>query len=160
VWHFGQYREAYDGADFVGGQAWLPGHVNGAVPGIMMQASPRLNAPDYSEGFAPAPFFWDDRARVVQVGVKQQVKAGSYDGIIVTQEYNAQEKGAYQTKYYAPGVGIVKVGWGGSDETQEDLVLVSVSHLTGGALDRARSEALALEQRAAMYGGVPAAHQR
>ena len=125
-----------------------------------MHGAPTVSDTDYSEGFAPAPFNWDDRARVIRSGVKVTTKAGTYNDVIVTQEFNIQEAGMYQTKYYAPGVGVVKVGWGGKDDTQEDLELVKVAHLTGADLDRARASALVLDARAATYGGLEPATQR
>ena len=76
VWHLGQLRETYeDGKHLVGGQSWLVGHPKEAKAGIRMLAKPGLGTPAYSQGFAPAPFYWTDRARVTQMGKKTKVPA-------------------------------------------------------------------------------------
>jgi hypothetical protein len=159
VWHFGQYREEYDGQELLGGQAWLAGHLEGARPGIFMLADPQPGAPSYSEGYAPAPFFWDDDAKIVRAHEHVSVPAGRYDDVLVISEYNAEEPGA-QLKYYAPGVGFVRVGWQGGDTQHETLELTSVTQLTLDELAAARADALALETRANVYGSAPHAQVR
>ncbi len=121
VWHLGQYSEVYDETEFVGGRMWVVGHLEDAKAGIMMKSEPQLGTPSYSQGYAPAPFNWTDRARVYQMGQKTTVPAGSYEDVLVTEEFNEEEPGAFQLKYYARGVGNVRVGWKGEDENQETL---------------------------------------
>ena len=50
------------------------------------------------------------------------VEAGCYDGVKVTEESSEDEPGALQHKYYAPGVGGVRVGWVGNDPVQGTLL--------------------------------------
>ena len=154
VWHFGQYAEQYDEeGQFDGGTAWLVGYLDGAKAGILMKADPQLGSPAYSEGFAPAPLFWDDFARVYQVGQKTCVKAGCYENVLVTEEYEPTKPGAFQLKYYARGVGNVRVGWRGEEEEErETLELVRILQLTPADLVAVRAEALKLEARANVYG--------
>jgi hypothetical protein len=97
VWHLGQYRETYDDAELIGGRAWLVGHLEGAKAGIMMKAKPLLGKPSYSQGFAPAPFYWTDRARTAQMGQKVTVPAGSYENVLVSDEFNFETSGSLQT---------------------------------------------------------------
>jgi len=160
VWHFGQYRETYTETEFVGGQAWLAG-VEGAKAGIMMKGQPRLGAPSYSEGYAPAPYNWTDRAKVERVGQKVCVPAGCYEDVLVTVEFSKEEgPRAQQLKYYAPGIGSVRVGWRGKEEkTRESLDLTQVLQLGPEALAKVRAEALELEKRASIYSRVPPAEQ-
>jgi hypothetical protein len=161
VWHLGQYREEYeDGNVLRGGQAWLAGHLKGAKAGIFMPADPRADSPPYSEGFAPAPFFWADMAQVYKVGRQTTVPAGHYTNVLVTKEYNQQEPDAVQLKYYAPGVGNVRVGWTGDDSEQETVLLVKRVRLDAAALAAVRRGALALEERANVYGSTTAAKVR
>jgi len=157
VWHLGQYRETYDAVEFVGGRVWLVGYTEGARAGIMMPADPQPGAPSYSQGYAPPPFNWTDRARVDAVGEQTSVPYGDYDDVLVLEEYNQEEPAAFQLKYYARDVGNVRVGWRGDDSHQEELELVEVIHLEGDALEEVRREALALEDRAYVYGRTPAA---
>ena len=157
VWHFGQYRETYDEMEFVGGRVWLVDLPEGAKAGIMMPANPKVGTPSYSQGYAPPPFNWTDRARVVAMGEKTSVAYGDYDDVLVIEEYNEEEPGAFQLKYYARGVGNVRVGWRGDDTQQEELELVDIVDLDAEALAETRAEALALEQRAYMYAHTAAA---
>jgi hypothetical protein len=157
VWHLGQYRETYDETEFVGSRVWLVGNPEGARAGIMMQAEPRLGTPSYSQGYAPPPFNWTDRARVIELGQKTSVPFGSYKDVLVTEEFNQEEPNAFQLKFYARGVGNVLVGWRGADAQQEALELVDIVQLDPKALAEARAEALELETRAYMYGQTPPA---
>jgi hypothetical protein len=161
VWHFGQYSETWEGKELVGGQVWLAGHLKGAKAGILMMAEPRLGTPAYSEGFAPAPFYWDDYARVWKVGQKTCVPVRCFNNVMVTEEFEPTKRGAYQLKYYARGVGNVRTGWRGSkDQDHEVLVLQKVERLNTDDLAKARAGALELETRARVYGQAPPAQQR
>lgn len=153
VWHLGQLRETYEeGKHLVGGQSWLVGHPKEAKAGIRMLAKPGLGTPAYSQGFAPAPFYWTDRARVTQMGKKTKVPAGVYNDVMVIEEWDEESpKGAVQTKYYARGVGIVRIGFRGADLSKEEMVLVKVEQLSPDAMAQAHAAALDLEQRAYEY---------
>ncbi len=122
----------------------------------MMPADPRLGTPSYSEGYAPPPFHWTDRGRVYQTGQKVEVPAGSYDDVLVIEEFDAEHPGAFQLKYYARGVGNVRVGHRGDDSAgTEALDLVKTHRLSAKDLAEARTIALELEKRASMYPALP-----
>lgn len=152
VWHFGQYREEYDGPELTGGQAWFPGALRGAKAGIMMPAHPRPGTPAFSEGFAPAPYFWEDYGRVTKAGLKTCVPAGCYDGVIVVEEFEPSKPNAFQLKYVARGVGYVRVGWRGSaDDSKENLALTRIKRLDARAMTAVRAAVRALDDRATVY---------
>jgi hypothetical protein len=155
IWHFGQYSETWEGPELVGGQSWLVDNVEGAKAGIWVKANPRVGAPAYSQGFAPAPFFWDDHARTARVGAKTCVPVDCYEDVVIVEEFEPTIPGAFQLKYYARGVGNVRVGWRGADADHEVLVLQKLEQLGPEAIEKIRAEALELETRAAMYGRVP-----
>jgi hypothetical protein len=158
VWHLGQLSETYDDQEFVGGRAFLVG-TDGARAGIMMQAEPRLGTPSYSQGYAPPPFNWTDRGKVDKVGQKTCVPTGCYNDVLIIAE-SSEEEGpeAEQLKYYAPGIGFVRVGWRGKGEKlRETLELVETAKLDPEALAKARAEALQIERRAYVYGRTPPA---
>jgi hypothetical protein len=159
VWHLGQYRETYDETEFVGGRIWAVGALEGAKAGIMMPANPQLRTPSYSEGYAPAPFNWTDRGRVYQTGQKVTIGLGSYEDVLVIEEFNQEEPGAFQLKYYARGVGEIRIGWRGDDKNKEEMELVHVIHLDSEALAQVRAEALDLEKRAYLYGETEPAEE-
>jgi hypothetical protein len=154
VWHFGQYAEQWEGKEFAGGSAWLVGHLKGAKAGIYMKAEPRLGAPAYSQGFAPAPYYWDDWSKVYRVGQKTCVPVGCYRDVVVIDEFEPTKPGAHQLKYYARGVGSVRTGWRGTDPEKEVLVLEDVAQLSPEALARIRGVVREHEARAYVYGGT------
>ena len=76
------------------------------------------------------------------------VSLDCYKNVLVTSEYSETEPDAFQLKYYAPGIGNVRVGWVGLDATREELELVELKKLTIDELAGAREKALELEARA------------
>ena len=160
VWHLGQYSEVYEEGEFGGGSAWFLGALDGAKAGIMMKANPELGSPAYSEGFAPAPYFWDDWAKVYKVGESTCVPVDCFDDVLVTDEFEPRKPGAHQLKYYARGIGNIRTGWRGSDPDREVLVLAKLEHLGPEELAAASRAALALENRATVYGRTGPAEPR
>jgi hypothetical protein len=160
VWHLGEYSEAYEDGELVGGRTWLVGHLEGARAGVMMQGDPQPGTPAFSEGFAPAPVNWTDFGRVREVGLSDEIELGAFDDVVVVEEFNEEEPGAFQLKYYARGTGLIRVGWAGADATQEELQLTDVIQLTPDQLAEERAAALALETRAYVYGQTPPAQRR
>jgi hypothetical protein len=153
VWHLGQYSETYEeGGQFVGGSAWLVGNLKGAKAGIHMKAEPRLGTPAYSQGFAPAPYYWDDWSKVYRTGRRTCVPVGCYRNAVVIDEYEPTKPGAHQLKYYVRGVGNVRTGWSGRDPEREVLVLSKVVRLGPRAMATARAQVRRHEARAYVYG--------
>lgn len=126
--------------------AWIAG-VEDAQAGIQMPAEPQEGTPSFAMGRAPA-VEWTDRAQAHLVGQQNCVPFDCYEDVLVMDEFNREEPGAFQLKYYARGVGPVRVGWRGEDAQQEELELVRFVQLDPGALAEARTAALALEERA------------
>jgi hypothetical protein len=148
VWLLGEYPEEWEDGEFDKAPAWIEGQ-KGAKAGLAMKAQPRLGAPDFAQGFAPAPLYWDDRARVYRTGHRTCVPVDCYENVLVMEEFERRIPGAFQLKYYAPGVGGVRVAWhGAKEEEKEELVLTDLRHLTQESLVNVREEALALEKRA------------
>ena len=148
VWHMGEYPEEYEDGKFDKAPGWLAGF-EGASAGIAMRAEPRLGTPGYAQGYAPPPINWIDRGRVYKVGQKTCVPVKCYEDVLVIEEFERNKPGAYQLKYYAPGVGDVRVGWRGPEEEEkEGLDLVKDVRLGPEALAKARANALKLEKHA------------
>lgn len=146
VWFLGEYPEEYEDGEFVDAPTWISG-LEGARAGIKMWSSPQEGTPSYPQGWGPA-VDWNDRGQVNQVGQETCVSVDCYQGVLVIDEFNEDEPGAFQLKYYAAGVGNVRVGWRGEDAEQEELELVDLVQLDADALAEVRAEALALEARA------------
>ena len=158
VWHLGEYPEEYEEGEIVKHPAWIAGF-QGALPGIHMPAAPAIDTPSYAQGWGPK-VGWDDRGDTFALGEQTCTEVDCYENVLVTREFSRDEPGAYQLKYYAPGVGNVRVGWGGpNEEEHEVLVLTDLVQLDADALAEARKNALQQEARAyensrAAYGGT------
>jgi hypothetical protein len=147
VWRMGEYPEEYDAGEFVAAPTWIHG-LQDARAGIMMKADPQPGTPSYAQGWGPA-VGWTDRGQVDQVGQKTCVPVACYEDAIVIAETSQSEPDAQQLKYYAPGVGNVRVAWrGGGEKTKETLELATLEQLNPEALAKARAEALKLEKHA------------
>lgn len=147
VWHLGQYPEEYEDGEIVATPAWITG-VEDAVAGILMRADPQPAEESYSQGWGPA-VDWTDRAQITAIEPETCVPVDCYQDVVVIEEFNAQEADAFQLKYYAQGVGNVKVGWrGDGDPDQETLELIEARTLSAAEMDELRQSVLELEARA------------
>ncbi|MGW8143331.1 MAG: hypothetical protein ACWGN2_02995 [Anaerolineales bacterium] len=146
VWRMGEYPEVYENNKLVETPAWISG-LKGAVAGIMMAADPFARDGSYSQGWGPAVGF-TDRWQVDTVESETCVPTDCYSDVLITAENSGTEPDAFQLKYYAEGVGNIKVGWRGLDATREELELVEIVEMTTADLEAARESALELEARA------------
>jgi hypothetical protein len=162
VWLLGEYPEEYENGKFADAPTWISGQ-KGAHAGIAMLANPKVGSPDYAQGFAPPPVEFIDRARVYRKGQKICVPVKCYTDVLVIEEFEQGVAGVFHLKYYAPKVGLVKVGWrGANEEEKETLALVKRQQLGLKALANARKSALKLDNRAykrsaEVYGKTPPA---
>ncbi len=146
VWYLGEYPEEYEDGEFVAAPTWIAG-LEGARAGIKMWAEPQPGRPSYFQGWGPA-VEWTDYAWVDQMGQETCVLVGCYEDVLVIAESSLGETDAFQLKYYARGVGEVRVSWRGDDATQEELELVELVQLSPDTLAEVRAQALELEQHA------------
>ena len=146
VWFMGEHPEVYEGGKMVEAPTWIPGF-KGAKAGIVMKVDPQLDLPSYAQGWGPA-VNWTDRGQVVAKGEQTCVPADCYEDVLVTEEFSQSEPDAFQVKYYAPGVGNVRVGWRGDDSSHEELELTELIQLSLEALTEIREAALTLEAHA------------
>ena len=147
VWELGEHPEAYEDGRIVESPTWIQG-IDRAQAGISMKAAPRPGTPSYSLGLGPAVGF-TDRARVLRVGDRTCIPSRCFSDVLLVDEFNPDQPGKHQLKYYAPGVGNVRVGWSGANEdSKETLVLVALERLGARAMAKARREALKLEASA------------
>jgi hypothetical protein len=162
VWLVGEYPEEYENGKFADAPTWISGQ-KGAHAGIAMLANPKVGSPDYAQGFAPPPVEFIDRARVYKKGQKTCVPVKCYNNVLVIEEFENGVPGVFHLKYYAPKVGLVKVGWRGANEVEkETLELVKRQQLSSKELAKARKSALKLDKRAykrsgEVYGKTPQA---
>jgi hypothetical protein len=153
VWLLGEYPEEYENGKFAEAPTWISGQKR-AHAGIAMLANPKLGSPDYAQGFAPPPVEFKDRAKVYKKGQKTCVPVKCYRNVLVIEEFEKGVPGVFHLKYYAPKVGLVRVGWrGANEEEKETLALVKRQQLSSKELANARKTALKLDKRAYKRSG-------
>jgi hypothetical protein len=147
LWNLGEYPAEYDEGNFTGApDTWISG-LGKAEPGNLMLADPQLGTPEYLQGWSPDIDFLDC-AKVFKMQQKTCVPVGCYEDVLITDERSPLEpESGHQRKYYAPGVGTVRVG-AVDDPEGETLVLAEVSRLSPEDLAKVRQEALKLEKNA------------
>jgi hypothetical protein len=147
VWLLGEYPEEWDNGRLTGApSAWLSG-VLGGHAGITMLANPQVGAPTYIQGLARRVGFFDC-ATVFRVDEQTCVPVSCYGNVLVTDEFSPLDPaGGHQRKFYAPGVGNVRVGAAGGVDP-ETLKLTRASVLCGDAFARVRWAAQRQDRRA------------
>jgi hypothetical protein len=146
VFTMGEYPEEYEGGTFVGAPStWISGQAK-ATAGILVPGHPRVGL-RFVQGRAPAVGFFDVGV-VKRAHAKACAPVGCFTNTTLIEESAplAPEDGQ-QLKYYAPGVGLVRIDAVGGD-AQEVMTLTKVRHLGAAGIARARASALKLEHRA------------
>jgi hypothetical protein len=104
VWYFGEDTAEYEDGEVVStAGAWEAG-VDGAQPGIVMEADPQVGDSYRQEYYAGEA---EDMGEVVALDESVMVAFGSFDGVLVTRDTNPLEPEVVEHKVYAPGVGVV-----------------------------------------------------
>jgi hypothetical protein len=147
VWLFGEYPAEYEDGKFARApDVWIGG-IDGARPGVTMRADPQTGTSAYLQGLAPAVEF-KDKAKVARTGIRNCVPFDCYDDVLLIKESAPLEpQEGFQLKYYAPGVGNIRVGAEGG-KLQEVLVLTDVRTIDAADMAEARAAALDLEAHA------------
>jgi hypothetical protein len=161
VWNLGEYPEEYVDGHLRGAPStWIAG-IAQARAGVGMLTDPRVGGSAYLQGVAPKVEF-RDCAKVVQTGQRVCVPVGCYHDVLVTDEWAPLDpEGGHQRKYYAPGVGNVRVGAVGGTNP-EVLELSRLTKLGAKALADVREEVLKQDRRGyrvspRVYGCTPPA---
>lgn len=119
VWYFGEATREYK----VGGRvstlgSWEAG-VNGAQPGIVMPAQPRVGE-RYRQEYAVNEA--EDIGQIAALNETVSVPAGTFTGCVRTREWSMLESGTSK-KWYARGVGLVRAECTGGEVS----VLLSIT---------------------------------
>ena len=124
VWYFGEDTKELDANGNVTSTegSWLGG-VDGARPGILMEANPQVGdqyRQEFQKGVA------EDTAKVLSLDESTCVPYGCFVNVLLTEEKDQLEPGTVDHKFYAPGVGSVfeQTVKGGNETIQ----LVSVTN--------------------------------
>lgn len=78
--------------------------VDGAQAGVVMASDPLIGR-TYRQEFRPGVA--EDLGKVVELGASLSVPAGSFDDVLVTEDWNPLESSPVERQSYARGVGLI-----------------------------------------------------
>lgn len=104
VWYLGEQTAEYENGEVVTTAGSWEAGVDGALPGIIMLADPQDGDAYRQEFYAGEA---EDVAEVYALGEMVTVPAGSYDHVLVTEDWTLLGPSVRERKWYAPGVGVV-----------------------------------------------------
>jgi hypothetical protein len=119
VWYLGEDTHEYENGEAVNAEgAWEYGK-DGALPGIVMLAHPEVGdayRQEYYKGEA------EDMGEVLEVGVTKELGIGSYEDVVVTEDWNPLDPDVIEEKSYAPGVGVIFEAKVAGGEGESELI--------------------------------------
>ena len=121
VWYFGEDTAEYeDGVQTSRHGAWEAG-VDGALPGIVMKAHPKVGDSYYQEYLAGEA---EDRGDVLGVEETVTVPQGKFVGCVKTFDYTALDAKSLEHKYYCKEVGFTALEVDTTDNERVELISV------------------------------------
>jgi|GEM_PF-1107625 len=114
VWYFGEDSQSIEDGKVVDREGSWEAGVDGALPGIVMKAAPKVGDAYRQEYYAGEA---EDLAFVVSINETLDIGYGQFTDVIKTKEWTPLEPGVAENKYYAAGVGVIleKMVEGGID---------------------------------------------
>jgi hypothetical protein len=113
VWYFGEDTKTLDKGVVVSTEGSWEAGVDGALPGIIMEANPQVGDSYRQEFLAGVA---EDQAEVVGLAESATVPFGTFDNCLKTRETTPLEAQLVEFKFYTPGVGLVLTLEGGARE--------------------------------------------
>ena len=103
--YFGEDVDIYEDGEIVSHEgAWLAGQ-NGAKAGMIMPGKVEVGLKYYQE---IAPGVAEDRAEIVSINGVLDTPAGNFQNVLETEETNPLEPDEKESKFYAPGIGLIQ----------------------------------------------------
>jgi hypothetical protein len=121
VWYFGEDSAEYEDGEIVSTAGSWEAGVDGAQPGIIMKADPRVGdsyRQEYYEGEA------EDLAAVLALEQSVSVPYGDFDECLQTLDWAPLVANSNEYKYYAPGIGMVLES---KEDGSEPVELISIT---------------------------------
>ena len=104
VWYFGEKTAEYENGQITSTEGSWEAGVDGALPGIIMLADPRLGDTYRQEFYAGQA---EDVAKVHAMDESVTVPKGTYQQVLVTEDWSLLTPAVHERKWYAPGIGVV-----------------------------------------------------
>jgi hypothetical protein len=102
VWYFGEDTKEYENGKVVSTAGSWEAGVDGAKPGIIMPADPKVGE-SYHQEYYPGEAM--DMAKVLSLNASVTLPYGSFDSALETREWTPLQPGFSEKKYYVRGVG-------------------------------------------------------
>lgn len=119
VWYFGEDSKEYENEKVVSTKGSWESGINGAMPGIVMQAKLKageLYRQEYYKGEA------EDMAEVVSLNETVTVPYGSFDKCIKTKDWTPLSPNVVEYKYYSSTTGSVVLETEAGNKTRVELI--------------------------------------
>lgn len=131
VWYFGEDSKSYEDGKLASIEGSWEAGVDGAQPGIIMPAAPKVGDEYRQEYYAGEA---EDMASVLEVGAGPvTVPYGTFDDLLVTKEWSPLEPDVVEQKTYAPGLGLILDESVQGEQERLELVDIQTSAATPGA---------------------------
>lgn len=145
VWNMAEYPEEYENGKLTGApDTWVTG-LDGAKGGIHMLAHP-TDGRTYTEGLIPKIDFYDV-STVADTDATACSDLRCYDHVLLVDETSPLDPtSGTQTKYYAPGVGLVRIGAIGGDSRERER-LSRLRHLGPAELQAVDKAVMEMDRR-------------
>jgi hypothetical protein len=104
VWYLGEDSTEFENGEAVSTSGSWEAGVDGALPGIVMQAHPEVGQAYRQEYYVGEA---EDLAEVQHLDATESVPFGDFDQLVVIEEWNPLEPDVVEEKYFAQGVGLV-----------------------------------------------------
>jgi hypothetical protein len=163
VWLIGGYTENYEGGEYTDyEEVWL-GTATGGLTGILLPGVVTMDTPRWFIGTPDPEEESVSVAEPVAVGVTITVPFGEFHDVIAIRE-GADVAIEIETKYYAPGVGMIFNDPLSESLHQDSYELVNLVELSPEGLAEASQVVLDLEEHARetapdVYGSAPMAER-
>jgi hypothetical protein len=119
VWYFGEAVGNYEDGKLVSDDGSWEAGVDGAKPGILMLANPKVGD-TYRQEYYPGKA--EDMGTVVAVGKKVVVPQGVFEDCVQIRDWSRIKEGDTEHKYYCAGAGMVL-----EEEESHRLELITLS---------------------------------
>ena len=104
VWYFGEDVKNYEDGQLVNRDGSWEGGIDGAEPGYIMRADPKVGDTYQQEYYAGHA---EDMAEVLNLNASVDIDYGSFDNCLQTKEWTPLEPGIVEHKFYCREIGFV-----------------------------------------------------
>lgn len=104
VWYMGEDTKEFENGRVSSTEGSWEAGVDGALPGVIMPADPEVGVAYTQEHYAGEA---EDKGKIAALGESVTVPHGSFDEVLVTEDWTPLEPKFLEHKFYAPGIGVV-----------------------------------------------------